>query len=100
MVPPGTRRLLRTFATHIWRFKDARSAAPVSQDARSAAPDVTEFEVGLDTQCVRLRTDRRGSLRAIGASGLVTPKSGAATPTSEPPSPAPGLAPIPDLPAA
>ena len=22
MVQPGTRRLLRTFATHIWRFKD------------------------------------------------------------------------------
>ena len=99
MVPPGTRRLLRTFATHIWRFKDSRSEAPVTQDVR-AAPDVTEFEVGLDTQCVRLRTDRRGGLRAIGASGLVTPKSGAATPTSEPPSPAPGLAPIPDLPAA
>ena len=99
MVPPGTRRLLHTFATHIWRFKDARSEAPVTQDALQA-PAITEFEVTLDTQCVRLRTDRRGSLRAIGASGLVTPRSEAATPTSEPVSPAPGLAPIPDLPAA
>ena len=52
-VEPGARRLLRTFATHIWRFRDARSDAAV-----------TEVAVDYDTRSVHIRQDKRGALCA------------------------------------
>ncbi|KAK9825387.1 hypothetical protein WJX81_007968 [Elliptochloris bilobata] len=93
VVAPGARRLLRTFATHIWRFKDARSGAPVTEDVRREA-SLTEVEVGMDTQCVRIRVHRRGGLCAVSSSGLATPPLGRATPQSGLSSPPSGLATI------
>ena len=57
-VEPGARRLLRTFATHIWRFRDARSHAAV-----------TEFVVNYDTRSVHIRQDKQGALCASMTTG-------------------------------
>lgn len=59
---PGARRLLRTFATHIWRFRDARTNAAV-----------TEFVVDYDTRSVHIRQDKRGALCAWMTSGSGRP---------------------------
>ncbi|KAK9828399.1 hypothetical protein WJX81_004144 [Elliptochloris bilobata] len=52
-VEPGARRLQRTFAAHIWRFKDACSGAAV-----------TEFVADHDTRSVHIPQDKRGELSA------------------------------------
>ena len=61
---PGARRLLRTFATHVWRFRDARSNAAV-----------TEFVVNYDTRSVHIGQDKQGALCASMTTGNGRPSA-------------------------